>query len=129
VAALFGGRLTVLQVAATASACVLLWALYFTLGFRAFTAGSQANSLGLLLTVGLPLGAFGLGILGLPTVAGWLPPGMVFQAGTGPAALAWVVGPLVAGGVTLALARYSLATCDANLREWYAQHHGSKAIM
>src|SRR5262249_30984488 len=119
--------------------------LYFTLGFRAFTAGSQANSLGLLLTVGLPLAAFGLGILGLPTVAGWLPPGMVFQsaaigvrgdvsspidgAGTGPAALAWVVGPLVAGAVTLALARYSLATCDANLREWYAQHHGSKAIM
>jgi hypothetical protein len=127
-AALIGGRLTLLQLAATASACVLLWALYFTLGFRAFTAGSQANTLGLVLTVGLPLGAFGLGLLGWTTVAGWLPPGMVFQAGTGPA-LAWVVGPVLAGAVTLVLARYSLATCDANLREWYSQHHGSKAIM
>src|SRR5262249_17351404 len=42
-AACWAGQLTCLQAVAAAATGVLLWGLYFTLGFRAFARGFQAN--------------------------------------------------------------------------------------
>ena len=107
---------------------VLLWGLYFALGFRAFARGAQANGLGMVLTVGLPLAAYGLARLGWPLAGAWLPPGMVYRAGAGSPGLAWLVGPFLTAGLTLMVARRSLAQCDARLRQWYDQHCGSKVM-
>jgi hypothetical protein len=126
-ASLIAGRVPATQVALAAAAGVLLSALYFALGFRAFARGRQANGLGMLLTVGLPLLAFGLARLGWPLAAGWLPPGMVY--GAGPAgSWAWLVGPVAVATTTLAVARRSLARCDAELRRWYDRHHGARVM-
>jgi hypothetical protein len=126
-AAALAGRLTVAQVMASLAAAVLLWALYFALGFRAFARGLQANGLGMLLTVGLPLAAYALATLGASGPAALLPPGMVYRAGsaTGPA---WLVGPVLCAAVTLTVARRSLLSCDSELRAWYDRHCGSKVL-
>src|SRR5262249_52916876 len=113
--ALLGGRLSLSEVFAAAAAGVLLWALYFALGFRAFARGAQANGLGMLLTVGLPLATFALTRLGWPTVAAWLPPGMVYQAGTAKASLLWLIGPVAVAALTLVLPPRCLAECDSRL--------------
>ncbi len=122
-AAAVAGRLSAAQVAVAAAAGVLLWGLYFSLGFRAFSRGARANGLGMLLTVGLPLGAYVLGRSGLPALGDLLPPGGVFRAGAGGVSVA---GAVVAAGVSLAVARRSLRNCDAELRRWYDRHCGVK---
>jgi hypothetical protein len=127
-AALVGGRLSAGTMLASLATGILLWTLYFALGFRAFARSAQANGLGLLLTVGLPLGAWGLSRAGLPTLAGWLPPGMVYRAGTTPLAWPALLGAVLLAGLTILLARRSLSECDARLRQWYDQHHGSKVM-
>ncbi|MFO0880106.1 MAG: hypothetical protein U0840_22390 [Gemmataceae bacterium] len=127
-AAWLGGRLSLAELLTSVAAAALLWGLYFTLGFRAFARGAQANGLGMLLTLGLPLLAWGLGRAGLPLVGAWLPPGMVYRAGTGPVGLAWLVGPVLVAALTLGLARLGLAECDARLREWYDRNHGNKML-
>src|SRR5262249_22690288 len=68
-AAALSGRLSGGQLAVAVSEGVLLWALYFALGFRAFARGGRANGLGLILTVGLPLIAYALGKAGLSGLA------------------------------------------------------------
>ena len=55
VAAVVAGKMDAGQALCALAAGSVLWALYFAVGFRAFSHGMQANSLGLLLTVGLPL--------------------------------------------------------------------------
>jgi hypothetical protein len=127
-ASLVAGRLSAAQFAAAAATGVLLWALYFALGFRAFARGAQANGLGMLLTVGLPLAAFTLTRLGWPLPGSWLPPGAVYRAGAGPASPAWLVGPVLVAGLALVVARRSLARCDAQLRRWYDENCGRKAL-
>ncbi len=127
-AALVGGRVGAAEAAGALAAGVLLWGLYFALGFRAFVRGEQAGGLGMVLTVGLPLGAFALTRMGWPLAGAWLPPGMVYRAGAGPVALAWLAGPILTAGLALVVARRSLAECDARLRRWYDQHHGSKVM-
>ena len=47
---------------------MLVWCLYFALGFRAFARGQQANGLGMVLTVGLPLATIVLSHIGWTTV-------------------------------------------------------------
>lgn len=106
---------------------LLLWSLYFAVGFRSFARGAHANGLGMFLAVGLPLATIGLFRLGLPLPAALLPPGAVYGATVLPG-VAWIVGPLLLAGLTLWLARRSLATCDEQLRHWYDRHHGSKAL-
>ena len=123
--AVTGGGMTAGQAVAAASAGVLLWGLYFTLGFRAFARGAQGGGLGLTLTVGLPLAAFALARLGWPAVAALTPPGCVYGAGLGPAGL---LGPLFFAAVTLLVARRARRRCDHDLRDWYARSHGQKII-
>lgn len=128
-AAVLGGRTSPPQALQALATGVLLWSLYFALGFRAFARGAQANGLGMILTVGLPLAAVALAKLGLPAVASWLPPGMVYVAAAGTSAsLVWLVGPAVAAGLTLLVARSSLADCDARLRRWYDENAGAKVM-
>ncbi|MFO0844456.1 MAG: hypothetical protein U0797_19015 [Gemmataceae bacterium] len=127
-AAFAGGRIGPAALAASVAAGAMVWALYFALGFRAFARGAQANGLALLLTLGLPLASWALGRAGLPLVAGWLPPGMVYRAAAGPLAPAWLVGPVAVAALTLLVARTALAGCDAQLRRWYDVHHGSKVL-
>jgi hypothetical protein len=128
VAAVGAGRLHVAQGLTLAAAGVVLWGLYFALGFRAFTRGNQANGLGLLLTVGLPLLAFGLFRLGWPVLAALVPPGSVVQPTTAQPTWTWLPGPLLGGLLMLTLARRALHRCDAELRRWYDLHHGQKLI-
>jgi hypothetical protein len=88
----------------------------------------QANGLGALLTLGLPLAASGLCRAGGPVLAALLPPGGVYTAAAEPPALAALPGPLITAGLTLALARLGLDRCDRDLRHWYALHHGHKVM-
>jgi hypothetical protein len=127
-AALFAGQVPVPQVIVAVAAAVLLWGLYFALGFRAFSRGAQANGLGMLLTVGLPVWAYGLSSLGWPLLGGVLPPGMVYRALSVPASLAGLLGPVLIAAATLVVARRSLRTCDTELRNWYDRHHGAKVM-
>jgi hypothetical protein len=120
------GRLQALQVPVAIAAGVLLWGFYFTLGFRAFTRGARANGLGVILTVGVPLGAYALARTGLPAVAELLPPGGMFQAASGGVSMAGLVGATLTAGLSLAIAGRSLANCDGELRRWYDRHCGSK---
>ncbi|HYT92375.1 MAG TPA: hypothetical protein VEL76_26915, partial [Gemmataceae bacterium] len=125
-AALLAGKVGPAQVLTSLAAGVILWGLYFVLGFQAFSRGVQANTLGLLLTIGLPVLTMALYRAGLPALAALMPPGSVYEplAGTETAA----VGSLLAGAVALSLGRGSLARCDGELRRWYDQHHGQKVI-
>jgi len=127
-AALLSGRLGMIHVLAALAAGVVLWGLYFGLGFRAFARGVQANALGLLLTLGLPL------LVGVAYQAGWpmlaalLPPGSVYHPGVGEPAASWLPGPLLGAAAALGLARFSLARCDRELRNWYDRHQGQKVV-
>jgi hypothetical protein len=127
-AAVASGRVPLVQAVGALATAVLLWALYFALGFRAFAHGVQANRLGTLLTLGLPLAAVALYRVGWPSLAALLPPGGVYGAGSRPPALAALPGPILAAGLTLAVGRRTLADCDRHLRRWYERHHGRQVL-
>jgi hypothetical protein len=120
--AALAGKATAAQVLVALASGAILWALYFVLGFRAFARGMQANGLGMLLTVGVPLLTFGLFRAQLPLLAAWLPPGSVYGPVAGLPPVYWLPGPVLAAAVTLVLARRTLARCDGQLRRWYAAH-------
>jgi hypothetical protein len=125
VAAAISGRMPAPQVAVAAATGILLWALYFALGFRAFTRGARANGLGMVLTIGLPLAAYSLARAGYPTAADVLPPGGVFSAAAGSVSVVTLAGIVATAALTIAVARRSLRDCDQELRRWYDQHSGS----
>jgi hypothetical protein len=127
-AAACGGRATWPQVLASAAAGVLLWGMSFALGFRAFARGRQANGQGSLLTLGLPLLAFGLARAGWPALSALTPPGSVFFALAGTPSWGWLPGPLMMGTVALWVMRRSLNRCEADLRGWYDRHHGQRLL-
>jgi hypothetical protein len=127
-AALLAGRISPLQMLAALAAGVVLWGLYFSLGFRAFARGVQANTLGLLLTLGLPLLAWGAYRSCGSAVAALLPPGSVYSPALAPPPAAWLPGPFLGGLAALGLARVSFSRCDRELRDWYDRHHGRKGM-
>jgi hypothetical protein len=127
-AALGAGQLTLAQVLAALAAGVILWGLYFTLGFRAFAQGLQANGLGTLLTIGLPGLAYALSRAGWPGLADLLPPGSIYGPGAKPLEATWGIGPALAGLGALFLARFGISRCDGDLRAWYDGHHGRKLL-
>ncbi len=127
-AALGAGRVTAGQALAAAATGVLLWCLYFALGFRAFGRGRQSNGLGLLLTLGLPLVAWAAGKAGWPLLAALVPPGAVYLAGSANLAGAWLAGSLLAAGLAIVIGRRALAQCLPQLRQWYEEHHGRKIM-
>lgn len=128
ISAVAAGKATPTQGAAAMAAGVLLWALYFAMGFRGFAAGDQANGLGSVLTLGLPLVAFGLYRAGLPSLAALAPPGNVYAGMAGGNTGWWLAGALTAGLVTLVVTRRTLASCDEALRRWYDENSGRKVM-
>jgi len=126
-ALLASGRAHVMQVLLAAWTGMLLWALYFALGFRAFSRGHHSNGLGLTLTLVVPTLTAVLYKLGCPELAVLTPPGAVYGA-TEPFFPAWVLGPTLMIGLVVWVVRDSLLTCDARLRQWYDNHHGHKAL-
>jgi hypothetical protein len=127
-AALIAGKIGPAEFAVAVASGVILWSLYFVLGFRAFARGVQANSSGMLLSVGLPLLTYVLFRSGMPALAVLLPPAMVYAPIAGLPPLYWVPGPVLAGIVALIVARRSLASCDRELRHSYELYHGRKII-
>ncbi len=127
-AAVIAGQLAPVQAAAALASAVLLWALYFALGFRAFARGIQANRLGTLLTLGLPVAAVALYRAGWPALGGLVPPGAVYGAAGRLSGLVLLPGPLLFAGLTLLVGRRTLADCDRQLRQWYERHHGQKVL-
>jgi hypothetical protein len=122
------GRVDPVQLLAALASGVVLWGLYFALGFRAFARGMQANSLGLVLTVGLPLITCVLFRSDLGFLAALVPPGSVYYPITSTADARWLPGPLVAGAFTLLLGRWTRHRCVDDLRRWYDLHHGQKGM-
>jgi hypothetical protein len=120
------GRATPAQVAASVAAGVVLWSFSFVVGFGAFSSGIQANGLGSLLTLGLPLVAAGLMRTGVPVLGSLVPPGAVYTALTEPPSLGWLPGPVLAGVATVWLARRVVGGCEGNLRMWYDRNQGTQ---
>src|SRR5207248_231901 len=127
-ALLVSGRAEAVQVLAAVACGVVLWGLYFALGFQAFSRGMQANSLGMVLTLGLPLIACVLFRADLGTLAALVPPGSVYYPTATTATAGWLPGPLVAGTAMLALGWQTQRRCVADLRHWYDLHHGRKGM-
>jgi hypothetical protein len=123
-AAAWAGQIAWLQMLAGLAAGTILWGFYFTLGFRAFARGVEANRLGIVLTMLLPLATYLLAQSDWPMLAHLLPPGSVYFGATAPPDLAWVLGLLIVGIVTLWLTRHSLRHCESDLRRWYDRHQG-----
>ena len=122
------GRAELSQVLAALGSGVILWGLYFALGFRAFSRGMEANRLGTLLTLGLPLLACLLFRTDFAALAALVPPGSVYLSTTTTASIAWLPGPLLASAIALTIGRQSQERCVADLRTWYGQHHGKKGM-
>jgi hypothetical protein len=125
-AGFWAGCLTPIQCLAGLCAGIILWALYFTLGFRSFARGREGSRLGLLLTVGLPLLAYILGQFGWNRLAALLPPGSVFYGARLSTATDSIAGPLIGAVICLIMGPAARASCDTQLRSWYGLHHGSK---
>jgi hypothetical protein len=125
-AAAIAGRATVLQTAGAVAAAVTVWGLSFVLGFRAFARGRQANGLGSLLTLGLPLMTIGLAKAGWPTWAALTPPGSIWYALTATPGWPWLAGPLVYGTASLVFGRMARERCDRDLRAWYDKNSGRR---
>jgi hypothetical protein len=126
-AAACAGQITWMQAGAGLSAGVIVWGFYFTLGFRAFASGRQANRLGIVLTVLVPLASVILAHAGWRMLAILLPAGGVYFGATESASLWWLIGPMSTAIFTLWLARWSLQHCEADLRHWYDKNHGLSA--
>jgi hypothetical protein len=126
IAAAFAQQITWVQALAGMSAGVILWGFYFALGFRAFARGAQANHLGMVLTLLVPIGTVLLAYSDWRPLAVLLPPGSVYYGSTASPNLWWLLGPVSAGALTLLLAHQALARCDADLRGWYERNCGIK---
>src|SRR5262245_26852330 len=125
-AMLFSGRASPAQVAASVAAGMMLWGFSFVVGFGAFSSGIQANGLGTLLTLGLPLTAAGLAHTGVPILAALVPPGAVYTALSEPPTWVWLPGPLFTGLVTLGIARRVVRRCEGHLRLWFDRNQGTQ---
>jgi hypothetical protein len=127
IAPLLGGKATLAAVLTAASAGVLVWCLYFALGFWSFARGRQANGFGSLLTLIVPLAAVLLARADLPQVAALVPPGSVwFLLRYGPTKMGLLAAILI-GAAALALGMSVRRTCERDLRQWYDQNHGLRA--
>jgi hypothetical protein len=125
-AMLISGRAEPAQVTASVAAGFMLWSFSFVVGFAAFSSGMQANGLGSLLTLGLPLVAAALMRTGVPALAALAPPGAVFTALTETPSLSWLPGPFLTGVATVWLSRRVVGRCEGHLRSWYDRNQGTQ---
>jgi hypothetical protein len=78
--ACLAGRITIPQLCAALGSAVIVWTLYFALGFRAFSKGIHANVLGIVATLIVPGLVIVLAYSGWQTAASCLPPGMFYAS-------------------------------------------------
>jgi hypothetical protein len=123
-AMLLSGRAAPDQVALSVASAVILWSFSFAVGFASFSSGRQANGLGLLLTLGLPLASAALIHTDNPLLAAILPPGAVYSALTSQPSWTWLPGPALVAIATLWMSRKVLVQCEARLRNWYDCNQG-----
>jgi hypothetical protein len=116
------------QLLAAIAAGTIMWGLYFSFGFSAFSRGLHASGLGLCLTVGLPVLAVTLYALGWGDIAAWLPPGNVYQPAAHAPLAGWLGGTIAAGLCCLFVSRRAMAHCQGDLRRWYDRHHGQRVL-
>lgn len=112
------------HVLAAAASGVLLWGFAFSLGFRSFARGRQANRLGLLLTLGVPLISVLLVRGNYTSLAAFTPPGSVWHSLVIGPTLPWMVGAATIGGAALLIGARARRSCDRELRWWYDRNHG-----
>jgi hypothetical protein len=122
------GSIGVSQALGGLAAGVVLWGLYFALGFWAFSRGIQANKLGMMLTIGFPALAFTFVKLGWPSLSGLVPPGSVYYAAGMVPSLTWVSGVAASAAIMLFTARWTVRHCETQLRNWYSAHHGAMVL-
>lgn len=122
------GKLAPEQAVVALAAGMLMWLMYFALGFRAFASGMQASNLGILLTAGFPLLAAGLFNTGHFALAGLTPPGCIYLAAESSNPWFWLPGILVMSLVALHVHRRAVARCLEELQRWYERFHGKKVI-
>lgn len=103
----------------------VVWGLYFAVGFRAFTRGSNGANLGLALTVWMPLVAFGLYTRLSPNLAALIPPGSVYCTSSSGPGLYPALGITLAALLALYIGRRALGDCQSNLQTSYARQSGS----
>jgi hypothetical protein len=113
---------------AALAAGILLWGLYFALGFRAFTRGTSGSNLGLLLTLGLPVIAYGLFRQLGPAYTALVPPGAVYVASSGGQYLMLALGATSTTLASLYVSRRAIAGCLGSLAAWYELRHGNIVV-
>jgi hypothetical protein len=121
--ACLAGHITILQLCAALASAAIVWGLYFSLGFRAFSKGIHANTLGIFATLFVPSLAIALAYGGWQTAASCLPPGMFYASFQSTGQGIWLVALIITALITLQLARIGLRRCDVDLRAWYARYH------
>ncbi|GIW83089.1 MAG: hypothetical protein KatS3mg105_4896 [Gemmatales bacterium] len=127
-AGVIAGKTTLPATLASLFAAVVLWFCYFSFGFRSFARGHHANHVGMLLTIGLPLLAYGLFQANVPFLGSLLLPGSVYGPIGGLPWPYWIGGPLLGLVVAWLVTTHALKHCERELREWYEDNHGRKVI-
>jgi hypothetical protein len=127
-AAVLGGKLALAGALLAAAGGLLMWLLYFSLGFRAFVRGVQAGNLGMVLTVGVPLLTILLLRAGWPGLAALTPPGAVYLAAISESPLFCLPGLFLAAVLSLWIHRVALSRCLEELKHWYETYHGRKLV-
>lgn len=125
-AAAWAGRITAWQALAAAWGGGTLWVLYFSVGFWAFARGLQANGLGSILTLGLPLLVFAFYQWGWGPSMVVLPPGAIYASLTQPVGWANAVLPTLYLVAAVGLLQSTKARADSLLRRWYDLNQGKQ---
>lgn len=125
-AGLYAGHLTIAQALAGFASASVLWTLYYAVGYWSFSRGWQANGLGSLLTLGLPL-LTGLAHLTVgPAAVFALPPGLVYGSLTIGPSLIWGFALTCYLALTVWLLGYTHRRADQWLRAWFNHNQGRK---
>lgn len=122
------GQHSFLQVLMAALGGCAVWAFSFAVGFRSFAKGQQTSGLASMLTLGFPI-LLGLLIkLDFAQLGYLLPIGLAYLPLAHANWLLWLICFVTLVGTTVYLTRRGLDRCDTELRNWYDQNQGTKAV-
>lgn len=126
-AAWWSGRLSNGGLLAGTIAAALLLAMFGVIGFRYLAHSSGSTVVGFLLSIGLPLTTWSLGLAGRPELAALLPPGLLYygMSSGGFTMTTGLVAMLYAAAIA-GLLYQALRRLDDELRHWYANNQGRK---
>jgi hypothetical protein len=125
-AACWSGRAPLTALLFATAASVLVWGLYFVIGFRAYAGGNQSGGVASLLVLGAPLVTYLALQRGWVALAAFTPPGWVFLPLTGVSIMLASAPALTLGLFALRSSRTSIEACEDSLRRWYDANHGCR---